>query len=96
MDLSRFLDASEGGVLVLLMIHLVLFIGTVKDILISLLQKMGLKAKSTAGTPQLADQETQLSYSTAGTPELADQEYCRDTRIGRSRILLFDQYPPEH
>jgi hypothetical protein len=77
MGLSRFPDASEGGAMAFFMIYAALCISTVKGFLISLIQKMGLKADT--GTPELAEEES--SDLSSGISQLAMTAEEREDRL---------------
>jgi hypothetical protein len=77
MGLSRFPDASKGGAMAFFMIYAALCISTVKGILISLLQKMGVKADT--GTQELAEEES--SDLSPGISQLAMTAEEREDRL---------------
>lgn len=68
MGLSRFPDAFEGGVIPLLIIRTALSIAMVRDVLISFLQKMGLKVITEQ--PELAQSSRSFVYAEEEAAEL--------------------------
>jgi hypothetical protein len=68
MGLSRFLDGFEGGVIPVLIIRTAVSIAMVRDILISLLQKMGLKLITEQ--PELAQSARSFAYAEEEAAEL--------------------------
>lgn len=68
MGLSRFPDAFEGGVIPLLIIRTALSIAMVRDVVISFLQKMGLKVITEQ--PELAQSSRSFAYAEEEAAEL--------------------------